>query len=119
MYAVTFFSVGCGVAAGDAGACALEDGTPYCGATVGDGWRGWAGRVGMKASETPKIARRTKTALNLWFAEFVANFPPHAILEPGRNVALFCFEWVTAISTYRPEPGRNAAEQTDSSRKAP
>ena len=70
----------------------MEAGTPYCGAGDGDGWSGWAARVGLKASDTPKIARRTKTALNLWFAKFVANFPPRAILEPVRNVSVVCFE---------------------------
>ena len=32
-----------------------------------------------------------------------------AILEPGRNGAVVCFECVTSISTYWAEPGRNAA----------
>ena len=92
MYAVTFFSVGCGVAAGEVGACAADAGTPYCGATDADGWRGWAARVGLRASETPRIARTTKTVFNLWFAKFVVLFSPRAILEPGRNVPVVCFE---------------------------
>jgi hypothetical protein len=28
----------------------------------------------------------------LWFAKFVVLFSPRAILEPGRNVAVVCFE---------------------------
>ena len=71
MYAVTFFSVGWGVAAGEEGACTLDDGTPYCGATDADGWKGCAARVGLKASEAPKIATRTKTAFSLYCAKFV------------------------------------------------
>ena len=87
MYAVTFFSVGCGVAAGEEGACELKDG-----ARDADGWRGWAARVGLNASDTPKIVRRTKTAPNLWFAKFVVLFSPRAILEPVRNISVVCFE---------------------------
>ena len=74
------------------GACALEDGTPYWGATEGDGLRRWAARVGLKASDTPKIVRRTKTALNLGFAKFIVLFSPRAILEPVRNISVVCFE---------------------------
>ena len=93
----------------------MEAGTPYCGATDADGWRGWAARVGLKASEAPRIARRTKTAFNLWFAKFVVLFSPHAILEPVRKVPVFCFEWVTANSVCESEPVRSLLEETDSS----
>ena len=65
MYAVTFFSDGCGAAAGEEGACAVDDGAPDCGAKSGDGWIGRAARVGLKASETLKIATSTKAAFNL------------------------------------------------------
>ena len=92
MYAVTFFSVGCGVAAGEEGACAVEAGTPDCGATDVGGWSRCAARVGLGASETPKTARRTKTAFNLWFAKFVVLFAMCTILAPVRNVPVFCFE---------------------------
>jgi len=37
----------------------------------------------------------------------------NAILEPDRNVAVLCFERVTAISTRRTEPGRNVLPQTE------
>ena len=109
MYAVTFFSVGWGVAAGEEGACTLDDGTPYCGATDADGWKGCAARVGLKASEAPKIATRTKTAFSLYCAKFVVLFPARewpkfgaevlrnrdclmCILAPVRIFSSVCFE---------------------------
>ena len=36
-----------------------------------------------------------------------------SILEPVRNEPMLCFECVTAISTYLPEPGRNAARKLE------
>jgi hypothetical protein len=92
VYAVTFFSVGCGVAAGEVGACALEAGTGYCGATDAEGWGGRAARVGLRASETPKTARKSKIAFNLWFAKLVVLFAMCTILAPVRNVPVVCFE---------------------------
>lgn len=75
MYAVTCFSDGCGVAAGEAGAGAVGDGAWFCKATDADGWTGCAARVGLKASEAPKTARRTKIAFHLQFAKLVILFP--------------------------------------------
>lgn len=130
MYAVTLFSVGWGVAAGEEGACASEAGAPYCGATDADGWSERAARLGLTASETPKIATRTKAVFSLWLPKFVVLFPARewplrlrkrnsliAVLAPVRNVAAVCFEWVTDVFVCRPEPVRNSFIRTKSSRK--
>ena len=38
---------------------------------------------------------------------------PCAVVAPGRNFAVVCFERVTSFSTYLAEPGRNALGQTE------
>ena len=55
-----------------------------------------------------KLSSRLESA----FANEVGAWQ-RAILEPGRNVAVVCFERVTSLSTRKPEPGRNAPWQTE------
>ena len=122
MYAVTLFSDGWGVAACEEGACAVDDGAPYCGATEAEGWSGRAASVGLRVSEAAKIATRTKTVLSLWLPKFVVlcaarKWPLElgkrksliAVLEPVRNFFVVCFVGVTSDSVCGSEPVRNGA----------
>ena len=114
------------MAAGEEGACSVDDAAPYCGATEADGWRERAARVWVKASETPKIATSTKTAFSLWLPKFVVLFPARewlkvgaevlrnrdclmCILAPVRNFFVVCFVGVMSNSVCEAEPVRNGA----------
>jgi hypothetical protein len=104
----------------------VEASAPYCGAKDADGRGGWAARAGLKASEAPRTATRTKTAFSLWLPKFVVLFPARewlkvgaevlrnrdclmCILAPVRNFFVVCFVGVMSNSVCEAEPVRNGA----------